>query len=111
MEDFTKTVTCLTSQVAKLKTLQWELLAKLLAVPSQVEVVQAKLKTLYALLSLLNKFTNALNQFAQAITLKKIRGDSVPSAGQSGTQPAEGEKTQIKPQFPSFFKEELKRNT
>ncbi|GJW76542.1 hypothetical protein Tco_0138224 [Tanacetum coccineum] len=50
---------------------------------------EAKLKTLDALPSLLNKVTNALNQFAQAITSKKTRGDSVPSAGQAGTQPAE----------------------
>ncbi|GKB48030.1 hypothetical protein Tco_0898783 [Tanacetum coccineum] len=92
LEDFTKTVTSLTSQVAELKTLQWELPAEFLAVPSQVEMVQAKLKTLDALPSLLNKVTNALNQFAQAITSKKTRGDSVPSAGQAGTQPAEGEK-------------------
>nr|GEZ94914.1 hypothetical protein [Tanacetum cinerariifolium] len=72
LKDFTKTVTSLTSQ--------------------------AKLKTLDALLSLFNKVTNALNQFAQAITSKKTGGDSVPSASQAGTQPAEGRRTQIKPQ-------------
>ncbi|GJT25035.1 hypothetical protein Tco_0894972 [Tanacetum coccineum] len=92
LEDFTKTVTSLTSQVAELKTLQWELPAEFLAVPLQVEMVQAKLKTLDTLPSLLNKVTNALNQFAQAITSKKTRGDSVLSVGQAGTQPAEGEK-------------------
>ncbi|GJW70654.1 hypothetical protein Tco_0127571 [Tanacetum coccineum] len=64
LEDFTKTVKSLTSQVAELKTLQWELPAEFLCVPSQVEMVQAKLKTLDALPSLLNKVTNALNQFA-----------------------------------------------
>nr|GEV14615.1 hypothetical protein [Tanacetum cinerariifolium] len=53
LEDFTKTVTSLTSE--------------------------SKLKTLDALPSLLNKVTNSLNQFAQAITSKKTRGDSVPS--------------------------------
>ncbi|GKD81274.1 hypothetical protein Tco_1348113 [Tanacetum coccineum] len=73
-------------------TEEWELPAEFLAMPSQVKMVQAKLKTLDALPSLLNKVTNALNQFAQAITSKKTRGDSVPSAGQVGTQPAEGEK-------------------
>ncbi|GJR85189.1 pleiotropic drug resistance protein 1-like protein [Tanacetum coccineum] len=73
-------------------TEEWELPAEFLTVPSQVEMVQAKLKTLDALPSLLNKVTNALNQFAQAITSKKTGGDSVPSAGQAGTQPAEGEK-------------------
>ncbi|GJX76526.1 hypothetical protein Tco_0323337 [Tanacetum coccineum] len=92
LEDFTKIVTNLTSQVVELKILQWELPAEFLAVPSQVKMVQAKLKTLDALPSLLNKVTNALNQFAQAITSKKTRGDSVPSAGQAGTQPAKGEK-------------------
>ncbi|GJU44991.1 hypothetical protein Tco_1202257 [Tanacetum coccineum] len=63
-EDFTKTVTSLTSQVAELKTLKWELQAKFLSVPTQVEKVQAKLKTLDALPGLLNKVTDALNQFA-----------------------------------------------
>nr|GEX04212.1 hypothetical protein [Tanacetum cinerariifolium] len=66
LEDFTKTITSLTSQ--------------------------AKMKTLDALPSLLNKVTNALNQFSQYITSKKTRGDNVPSAGQARTQPAEGEK-------------------
>ncbi|GJR00371.1 hypothetical protein Tco_0523355 [Tanacetum coccineum] len=46
LEDFTKTVTSLTSQVAELKTLQWELPAEFLFVTSQVEMVQSKLKTL-----------------------------------------------------------------
>ncbi|GJY23314.1 retrovirus-related pol polyprotein from transposon TNT 1-94, partial [Tanacetum coccineum] len=92
LEDFTKTITSLTSQVTELKTLQWELLAEFLSVPTQVEMVQAKLKTLDALLSLLNKVTNALNQFAQAITSKKTEDTSIPSAGQAGTQPTEGEK-------------------
>ncbi|GJS55297.1 hypothetical protein Tco_0628659 [Tanacetum coccineum] len=73
LEDFTKTVTSLTLQVAKLKTLQWELPVEFLVVLSQVEMVQSKMKTLDDLLSLLNKVTNALNQFAQAITSKKTR--------------------------------------
>ncbi|GKB72480.1 hypothetical protein Tco_0933892, partial [Tanacetum coccineum] len=78
--------------LCELKTLQWELPAEFLSMPSQVEMVQAKLKTLDALQSLLNKVTNALNQFAQAIASKKTRDTSVPSAGQASTQPAEGEK-------------------
>ncbi|GJS48074.1 hypothetical protein Tco_0598195 [Tanacetum coccineum] len=49
------------TQVVELKTLQWELPAEFLVVLSQVEMVQAKLKTLDALPSLLNKVTNALN--------------------------------------------------
>ncbi|GJW11067.1 hypothetical protein Tco_1576894 [Tanacetum coccineum] len=64
LEDFTRTVTSLTSQVAELKTLQWELPAEFLSMPTQVEKVQTKLKTLDALPSLLNKVTNVLNQFA-----------------------------------------------
>ncbi|GJR86173.1 hypothetical protein Tco_0210184 [Tanacetum coccineum] len=56
LEDFTKTVASLTSQVAELKALH-----------------------------ILNKVTNTLNQFAQAITSKKTEGDSVPLAGQAGT--------------------------
>nr|GEV52119.1 retrovirus-related Pol polyprotein from transposon TNT 1-94 [Tanacetum cinerariifolium] len=85
LDGFTKTFTSLTSPVAELKSLQWELPAEFLAVPSQVDMIQAKLKTLDALPSLINKVTNALNQFTQAITSKKTRGDSVPSAGQVGT--------------------------
>ncbi|GJZ74908.1 hypothetical protein Tco_0639373 [Tanacetum coccineum] len=59
-----------------------------------VEIVQAKLKTLDALLSLLNKVTEALNLFAQAIASvsKKTEDASVPSADQASTQPAKGEK-------------------
>ncbi|GJY30744.1 hypothetical protein Tco_0414239 [Tanacetum coccineum] len=81
----------LTEEVKGLKK-QWELPVEFISVPLQVEMVQAKLKTLDALPSLLNKVTNALNQFAQAIASKKTRDTSVPSAGQAGTQPAEGEK-------------------
>ncbi|GKC56135.1 hypothetical protein Tco_1083733, partial [Tanacetum coccineum] len=76
----------------ELKTLYWELPAEFLVVPPQVNMIQAKLKTLDALPSLLNKVTNALNQFGQAITSNKIGGDSVPLAGQAGTQPAKEEK-------------------
>ncbi|GJW09217.1 hypothetical protein Tco_1575044 [Tanacetum coccineum] len=38
LEDFTKTITSLTSQVAELETLQWELPAEFLSVPSQFEM-------------------------------------------------------------------------
>nr|GEW59796.1 hypothetical protein [Tanacetum cinerariifolium] len=44
------------------ETLQWELPAEFLDVPSQVEMVQTKLKTFDALPSLLNKVTNDLNR-------------------------------------------------
>ncbi|GKC98726.1 hypothetical protein Tco_1169001, partial [Tanacetum coccineum] len=46
------------------QTLQWELPAEFLVVQSQDEMVHAKLKTLDALPSLLNKVINALTQFA-----------------------------------------------
>ncbi|GJZ38468.1 hypothetical protein Tco_0585031 [Tanacetum coccineum] len=82
----------LTSQVAELETLQWELPTEFLSVPTQVEVIQAKLKTLDALPSLLHKVTNVLNQFAQAIASNKTKDDSVPSAGQVSTQPVKGDK-------------------
>ncbi|GKF06277.1 hypothetical protein Tco_0036945 [Tanacetum coccineum] len=94
MEDFTKTVTSLTSPVAELKTLQWELPAKFVSLPIQVASFQAKLKTLDALPSLLLNVTKALNKFAQVLdsTLSKARDQSVPSAGQADIMPAEGEK-------------------
>nr|GEW96374.1 hypothetical protein [Tanacetum cinerariifolium] len=49
---------------------------------------EAKLRTLDALPSQLNKVTNALNQFAQAIASKKTDNASVLSAGQASTRPA-----------------------
>ncbi|GJU77741.1 hypothetical protein Tco_1274811 [Tanacetum coccineum] len=64
LEDFTKTVTSLTSQIAELKILKWELPAEFVSLPVQV-LDSASLKA----------------------------GDqSVPSAGQADTMPAEGEK-------------------
>ncbi|GJT49521.1 hypothetical protein Tco_0975678 [Tanacetum coccineum] len=55
-----KNVTSLTSQVAELKTLQWELPAEFLSLP--VASVQAKLKILDALPSLLLNVTYAVEQ-------------------------------------------------
>nr|GEW74719.1 hypothetical protein [Tanacetum cinerariifolium] len=55
LEEFTTTVTSIISQVAELKSLKWELLAEFISVPNQVASVQAKLKTLDALPSLLHK--------------------------------------------------------
>ncbi|GJV81742.1 hypothetical protein Tco_1517612 [Tanacetum coccineum] len=46
---FTKTITSLTSQVAELKTLKWELPEEFVSPPVQAASVQAKLKTLDAL--------------------------------------------------------------
>ncbi|GJY14932.1 hypothetical protein Tco_0385354 [Tanacetum coccineum] len=94
LEDFTKTVTSLTSQVAELKTLQWELPQEFLSLPEHVASVQAKLKTLDALPGLLSHITKALNKFAQVLdSASSNAGDqSVPLAGQADTMPAEGEK-------------------
>ncbi|GKE93819.1 hypothetical protein Tco_1574914, partial [Tanacetum coccineum] len=62
LEDFNKTVISVTSQVAELKTLQWELLAEFLSVPTQ------------------------------AIASKKTEDASVPLTSLAGTKSAKGEK-------------------
>nr|GFA97689.1 hypothetical protein [Tanacetum cinerariifolium] len=87
LDDFTKNVTSLTSQVAELKTLQWDLSTEFLSLPAQVASVQAKLKTLDALPSLLLNVTQALNKFSQVLDSASLKaGDqSVPSAGQADT--------------------------
>ncbi|GJQ99384.1 hypothetical protein Tco_0522369 [Tanacetum coccineum] len=111
LEIFTSTIKSLTNRVVGLKNLQWELPAEFLSIPTQVESVQAKTKTLDALSSLLNKVTEAFNKFAQvfASASQNTRDTSVPSAGQAGTQPAEGRRTQIKSPSLSYFKEKLHR--
>ncbi|GJQ94142.1 hypothetical protein Tco_0005281, partial [Tanacetum coccineum] len=60
----------------------------------QVSSVQAKIKTLDALPSLLSMVTEALDRFAQAVEYasQKAGDQGVPSAGQAGTHIAEGEK-------------------
>ncbi|GJT11578.1 hypothetical protein Tco_0858620 [Tanacetum coccineum] len=58
LETFTSTISSLTSQVAELKNIQWELPAKFQAIPALVSSVQKKLQTLDSLPSLLNKVTN-----------------------------------------------------
>ncbi|GJZ11725.1 hypothetical protein Tco_0546484 [Tanacetum coccineum] len=110
LETFTLTVKSLTTQVAELKTLQWELLIEFLYVLTQVASIQAKIKTLDALPSLLNKVTKALNKFAQVIesASKKARDLIVPSVGLAGTHPAEAEKnTQHPPKSSSQLEGEL----
>ncbi|GKB27464.1 hypothetical protein Tco_0866865 [Tanacetum coccineum] len=93
LDNFTKTVTSLTSQVAELKTLRWELPAEFPSLLAQVELAQAKLKTLDALLSLLLNVTKALNKFAQVLDSNSSKaGDQSVSSGQVDTMPAEGEK-------------------
>ncbi|GKD73938.1 hypothetical protein Tco_1332220, partial [Tanacetum coccineum] len=70
----------------------------------------AKLKTLDALPSLLNKVTNALNQFAQAISSKKTEDTSTPLANQAGTQPAEGEKNTNQTTISQLFQRKVAKN-
>ncbi|GJR19676.1 RNA-directed DNA polymerase, eukaryota [Tanacetum coccineum] len=60
LETFTSTISNLTSQVAKLKNIQWELPTEFQALPVLVSSVQKKLKTLDSLPSLLNKVTETL---------------------------------------------------
>ncbi|GJT96118.1 hypothetical protein Tco_1091636 [Tanacetum coccineum] len=55
LETFTSTIFSLSSQVAELKNIQWELPAEFLNFPSQVSSVKQKLKTLDSLPSLLHK--------------------------------------------------------
>ncbi|GKC99982.1 hypothetical protein Tco_1170257 [Tanacetum coccineum] len=94
LNTFTSTVSSLTSQVAELKTLQWELLVEFLGLPSQVSSIQEKLKTLDPLPSLLNKVTDTLNRFATIMenASPKTTNKSVPLVGQAGASPIEGEK-------------------
>nr|GFA32257.1 hypothetical protein [Tanacetum cinerariifolium] len=66
------------------------------------------LKVLDALPSLHNNVTETLNKFAIASALQTIGGKSVPSAGEDGTHPSEGEKNTTKVTITTYFKEELK---
>ncbi|GKB02602.1 hypothetical protein Tco_0830691 [Tanacetum coccineum] len=67
---------------------------KFLALPSQISSVQAKLKTLDTLPSLLNKVANTLNRFANIMenASHTTTSNGVSSAGPTTTSPAEGEK-------------------
>ncbi|GJW15314.1 hypothetical protein Tco_0019447, partial [Tanacetum coccineum] len=55
LETFTSTISSLSSQVAELKNIKWEIPADFLAFPSQVSSVQEKLKILDSLPCLLPK--------------------------------------------------------
>ncbi|GJT61691.1 hypothetical protein Tco_1005224 [Tanacetum coccineum] len=70
-----------------------ELPTEFLDLPSQVSLIQGKLKTLDSLPSLLNKVTNTLNRFATVVeTASGAASKNVPSAGEATALPAEGEK-------------------
>ncbi|GJV42638.1 hypothetical protein Tco_1421078 [Tanacetum coccineum] len=99
LEEFQSSILALTKKATALENLKLDLPARLLALPGQVSSINvqlSKLKVLDALRSLLNKVTKALDRFAHVIesTSQKYGDTSVPSAGQAGTQPAEGEKYQ-----------------
>ncbi|GJV14638.1 hypothetical protein Tco_1359961 [Tanacetum coccineum] len=81
------------SYVAKLKNIQWELIAELQALPILVSSVQKQLKTLDSLLSLLNRLTETLNRFATVVeNASEAMTKDVPLVGQVTASPAEGEK-------------------
>nr|GEU92810.1 hypothetical protein [Tanacetum cinerariifolium] len=81
--ELTEEIKSLTSQVAELKTLKWELLEEFLSLPAKVELAQAKIKTLDALPSLLLNVTKSLNKFAEVLesTSTKAGDQSVLSVG------------------------------
>ncbi|GJR94864.1 retrovirus-related pol polyprotein from transposon TNT 1-94 [Tanacetum coccineum] len=94
---FTSTISSLTSQVAELKNIKWELPAEFQALPVLVSSVKKKFKTLDSLPSLLNKVTETLNRFATVMeNASGATTKDVPSAGQATTSPAEGEKNTTK---------------
>ncbi|GJW49832.1 RNA-directed DNA polymerase, eukaryota [Tanacetum coccineum] len=97
-DELTEEVIGLKKQVHELEI---ELPGDLKEIPTNLEdftktvaSVQAKLKSLDALLGLLLNVTKALNKFAQVLdsASSKAGDQSVPSAGQADTRPAEGEK-------------------
>ncbi|GJZ41004.1 hypothetical protein Tco_0587890 [Tanacetum coccineum] len=107
LETFTYLISSLTSQVAELKNIQWELPLEFLDFPSQVSSVQEKLKTLDALPSLLNKVTNTLNRFATIIENELgATGKSVPSAGKAGASPKYHKKKLL---YDKYYDKMLKR--
>ncbi|GJZ06073.1 retrovirus-related pol polyprotein from transposon TNT 1-94, partial [Tanacetum coccineum] len=97
LETFTFTISSLTSQVAEMKNIQWELPAEFQPLPVLVSLVQKRLKTLVSLPSLLNNVTETLNRFATMVEIaSRATTKDVPSAGQATASPAEGEKNTTK---------------
>ncbi|GJZ05067.1 uncharacterized mitochondrial protein-like protein [Tanacetum coccineum] len=81
LDNFTKTVTSLTSQVNKLKTLQWELPKEFLSLPTQVLVSPSS----------------------------KARDKSVPSVGQADVMPTKGEKNTNQATISQLFQRRAKK--
>ncbi|GJX54655.1 hypothetical protein Tco_0283024 [Tanacetum coccineum] len=93
LETFTSTISSLSSEVAELKNIKWELPAEFLNLPSQVSLVQEKLKILDSFPSLLHKVTNTLTRFATMVeNASGATSMNVPSAGKATASPTEGEK-------------------
>nr|GFC32091.1 hypothetical protein [Tanacetum cinerariifolium] len=93
LETFTSTISSLTSQVAELKNIQWELSTEFLDFLSKISLVQTKLKTLDSLPGLLNKVAETLKRFATVVeNASGATTKDVPLAGQATTSPAEREK-------------------
>ncbi|GKB01640.1 hypothetical protein Tco_0829684, partial [Tanacetum coccineum] len=114
LEKFSSTVSSLTTQVSEWKTLHWQLPAEFFTILGQVSSIHAKIKTLDAFPSLLNKVTEALYRFAQSIEIAshKATDQNVPSVGQAGTHLTEGLKsirqdTITPPKTSSQYKREL----
>ncbi|GJV25264.1 hypothetical protein Tco_1377959 [Tanacetum coccineum] len=90
LETFTSTISSLSSQVAELKNIHWELPTEFLNLPSQVSSVQEKLKILDSLPSILHKVTDTLNRFATMVeNASGATSMNVPSAGKASASPAE----------------------
>ncbi|GJS79267.1 hypothetical protein Tco_0729148 [Tanacetum coccineum] len=90
-ETFTSTISNLTSKVAELKNIQWELPAEFQALPVLVSSVQKKLKTLDSLPSILNKVAETLNRLATMVeNASRATTKDVPLAGQATVSPAKG---------------------
>nr|GFB25388.1 hypothetical protein [Tanacetum cinerariifolium] len=75
------------------QNIHWELPAEFLNLPSQVSLVQKKLKILDSLPSILHKVTDTLNRFATMVeNASRATSINVPSAGKATASPADGEK-------------------
>nr|GEZ30172.1 hypothetical protein [Tanacetum cinerariifolium] len=93
LETFTSTVSNLSSRVAKLKIIQWELPAEFLDLPHLASSIQEKLKTLDSLPGLLKMVINTLNRFTTLVAnASEATTTGVPLADKATASPAEGEK-------------------
>ncbi|GJQ96858.1 hypothetical protein Tco_0007997 [Tanacetum coccineum] len=124
LKDLPSKLNELTGEVKGLKKqvyeLEIELLGDLKEIPTKLDnftkivaSVQAKLKTLDALPSLLLNVTQALNKFAQVLDYasSKARDQSVTSAGQANIMPAEGEKNTNQATISQLLQRRVEKNT